>query len=101
MNQDFYILSSLERISLLALLSDCIILVIKPFYSISDADNYWFTTYHIYHKKKLEVTESIYNSCLFYKSGLFDFMEMQTNEILILTNNDFASNKKNQSKQQK
>lgn len=38
--------------------------------------------------------KSIYNSYLLYNSNLFDIMEIQTNDILILVNNNFARKKK-------
>ena len=39
--------------------------------------------------------ESIYNPCLFYSFSLFGIVEIQTDNILILADNDFASIKKN------
>lgn len=38
--------------------------------------------------------ESIYNLYFFYKSSLFEIVEMQINNILILANNNFASKNK-------
>ena len=65
----------------------------KLLYSVPEAGNHWFANYHTYHKEKLEMIESIYNSCLFYSSSLFSIVRMQTNDILILADNDFASTK--------
>lgn len=48
----------------------------------------------MYHKEKLGMTESIYDLCLFYKSGPLKILGIQTNDTLIQANNDFASNKK-------
>lgn len=39
------------------------------------------------------MTQSIYKPCLFYRSGVIGIVRMQTNDILILANNDFDSNK--------
>lgn len=57
--------------------------------------NYRFATYHLYHKKKLGIIEFIYNLCLFYKFDLLEIVKMQTNNILILANNNFTNNKEN------
>ena len=38
------------------------------------------------------MTESAYDSCLFYKSGQLEMMRMQTNDTLILADNNFISN---------
>lgn len=61
---------------------------------MSKMNNYQFTIYYIYYKKKLEKTKSTYNFCSFYKSDLLKIMEMQTNDILILINIIFTNNKK-------
>ena len=67
----------------------------KPLYSVPEAGNYWFATYHIYHKKKLGIIESIYNLCIFYSLSSFGIVEMQTDNTLILADNNFASTKEN------
>lgn len=38
--------------------------------------------------------ESIYNLCLFHRSGLFGIIGIQTNNTLILADNNFASKDK-------
>ena len=63
----------------------------KPLYGLLKAENHWFATYYIYHKEKLKMTKSIYNPCLFIRSKLLGIMEMQTNDTLILVDNNFAS----------
>lgn len=65
----------------------------KSLYDILKAGNYWFTTYHIYYKNKLGIKESIFNRCFFYYSSLFGIIKIQTNNILILANNNFANKK--------
>lgn len=40
------------------------------------------------------MTESTYDTYFFYKSGLLEIIKIQTYDILILVNNDFASNEK-------
>ena len=63
----------------------------KPLYGVLEAGNHWFATYHIHHKDKLGMKESTYDPCLFYSSGLFGIVGMQTDDILILADDDFAS----------
>lgn len=63
----------------------------KVLYSVVKASNHWFVTYHKYNKDKLGIIESIYNPYLFYNFSLFGIVGMQTNDTLILGNNDFAS----------
>lgn len=74
--------------------SDYIVKVIKFVYGIPKACNHWFATYYKYHKNKLGRKKLIYDSFFFYSSGLFGIVEMQTNDILILANNDFVSKEK-------
>ena len=42
--------------------------------------------------------ESTYNPCLFYRSSLFGIMEIKTNDILILADNNFANKEEAQIK---
>ena len=84
----------LELILQLGALSNCNVKVIKLLYSLPKAGNYWLATYHTYHKKKLKMIKSTYNVNFFYYSSLFGIIGMQTNNILILADNNFASIKK-------
>ena len=101
LNQDFYIQSLLEFISLLDAKSDYIVKVIKPLYNVPEAENHWFATYHTHHKKKLGMTKSTYDPCLLLRSELLGIMRMQTDDTLILADNNFASIKKKQLNHQK
>lgn len=65
----------------------------KPFYSVLEPNNYWFTTYYMHYKEKLGIAESTYNFYLLYKSGPLAVVEMQTDNTLILIDNNLASNK--------
>ena len=65
----------------------------KSLYGLPKAGNHWFATYHTYHKDKLEMKESIYDPCFLYSSDLFGIVKMQTNDILILIDNNFAKKK--------
>lgn len=62
----------------------------KLLYGVLEASNQCFATYHTYHRDKLGMKESIYDPYFLYSSGLFDVVEMQTDDTLILADNDFA-----------
>lgn len=64
----------------------------KLLYNVPEANNYWFATYHTHYKEKLGIRESTYNPCLFFRSELFGFVEIQINNTLILANENFANN---------
>lgn len=63
----------------------------KCLYCIHKARNHWFATYHTYHKDKLGMRESTYDSCFLYISDPFGIVRMQTDITLILANNEFIS----------
>ena len=91
LNRDFYIQPPLELISLLGAKSDCIVKVMKPLYGVPEAGNHWFAIYHTHHKEKLGMTKSTYDSCLFFRSEPLGIVGMQTDDTLILADNNFAS----------
>ena len=62
----------------------------KLLYSIPEAGNHWFTTYYIYHKEKLGMTKSTYNPCFLFRSELLEIIGIQTDDSLILANNNFT-----------
>lgn len=66
----------------------------KLLYSILKLGNYWFTIYYIHYKDKLEIKKLIYNFCFYYSFSIFNILEIQTSNILILANINFASRKK-------
>lgn len=47
----------------------------------------------MYYNKKLGIIESIYDPCFFYRSSLLETMEIETNDKLILADNNFAYNR--------
>ena len=53
-----------------------------------------FTIYNMYYKEKLGMIKSTYNPCLLFRFELLRIMGMQTNDILILADNNFADIKK-------
>ena len=90
LNRDFYIKSSQKFIALLKINFDCILKIIKLLYEIPETNNHWFATYHNHHISKLNMMQSIYDSCLLYKSNPFGIVKLQINDTLLLTNNQFA-----------
>ena len=62
----------------------------KPLYNVLKVGNHLFATNHIYYKNKLGIKESTYDLCLLYSFGLFGVVEMQTDDPLILADDNFA-----------
>lgn len=60
-------------------------------YGVPEVDNHWFAIYDTHHKKQLEMIKSTYNLCLFIRSEPLRLVKMQTNNTLILTDNNFAN----------
>ena len=81
-------------ISLLGAKSNYIVKVIKLLYNVTEVGNHWFATYHMHHKEKLEMIKSTYNLYLLFRSKPLRIVGMQTNDTLILADNNFASTKK-------
>lgn len=67
-----------------------VVKIIKSLYEIFEANNHWFATYYKHHIEKLKMNEFIYNFCFFYNNQLFDLMNLQINDTLILINDEFA-----------
>ena len=68
--------------------------VMKSLYDVSEADNYWFAVYHRHHFEKLDMTESIYDSCFLYSNQFFAIIELQTDDTLIFAIDEFATREK-------
>lgn len=77
----------------LATSSDYVLNIIKPLYGVSEVGNHWFATCHTYYENKLEMKESTYDFCLFYTFDLFGIVGIQTDDILIFVDDNFAYNK--------
>jgi hypothetical protein len=87
LNRDFYICPPKE----LRLKDGLLIRVIKPLYSIPEAGNYWFNTYHYHYLEKLHMSQSTYDPCLLYIDyNGFRVIGLQTNNILLLADKTFA-----------
>ena len=65
-NWDFYIRLPPEQISLLDILSDYIVKVIKLLHNVSEASINRFAIYYLYYKEKSGMIESVYNPFLFW-----------------------------------
>ncbi len=92
------------------LFDDAILRVIKSLYDVSETKAHWFNTYHDHHKKNLNMTKSTYDSCLLFinqnesssnliNQNILEPIEMQTDDILMLRNDQFAE--KNETNVQK
>ncbi len=99
LNRMFFIRSSLDLD--IDLSDDAILRVIKSLYDVSEAKAHWFNTYHDHHKKNLNMTKSTYDLCLlfinqnesssnFINQSIFELIEMQTNNTLMLRDDRFA-----------
>jgi hypothetical protein len=63
----------------------------KPFYSIPKARNHWFRTYYKYYLEKLNIKQSIYNSCFIFSILVFfSIVGLQTDNTLIPADKNFA-----------
>jgi len=67
--------------------------VLKPLYRIVEAGTYWWATYSKHYKEKLLITTSIFNPCFLITTigTLFGIISMQTNNIIILGDNQFLA----------
>ena len=67
--------------------------MLKPLYKITEAGIYWWATYSKYYKEKLLITTFIFNFCfLITTTGTsFRIVSIQTNNIIILKNNQFSA----------
>ena len=91
LNQKFYIHSPQELIILLGTSANSILQVVKPLYGVPKTGNHWFATYHNHYTIKLEMTESIYDACLLYRSRPLGIIGLQTDDTLILADKVFAA----------
>ena len=90
LNRDFYIKPPQELANEFGLWKDSILKVIKPLYSIPEAGNHWFKTYHLHYTEKLQMTQSTYDPCLLYSTQPFGLVGLQTDDTLFLATEKFA-----------
>src|SRR6266702_8774206 len=71
--------------------------VLKPLYRIAEAGTHWWATYSKHYKEKLLITTSIFNPYfLIITTGTpFRIVNIQTDNIIILGNNQFLVLKEN------
>ncbi len=112
LNRDFFVRSFVELIKHLDIDTNSILKIIKSLYDVFEADNHWFVIYHAHHVNKLEMSQSIYDFCLLHTDMKIDtssdlqtdlkddhlrtdmsIVNMQTNDILILVDSNFATAK--------
>ena len=70
--------------------------VIKLLYGVLEARTHWFRTYYQHYRVKLEIETSTYDPYLLITkelNGLFRVVGMQTDDTLILRDDDFMSRK--------
>jgi len=79
----------------LSIIKGSIFKIVKPLYNISKAGNYWFKTYYIYYLNKLDISQSIYDLCLFYRNKPFKVVGLQTDDTLFIGDAEFADKKQN------
>jgi hypothetical protein len=99
LNREFFIRSSLE----LDLSKKTIVRVVKSLYETLETETHWFNTYQKHHKNKLSMIESTFDSCLlhinqieFIEFILFGVVNLQTDDTLILANDEFVALKENE-----
>ncbi len=102
LNRMFFIRSSFD----LNLFDDVILRIIKSLYDVSEAKTHWFNIYHTHHKEKLIMMKFTYDSCLLFINRInqnksFEMIKMQTDDILMLKNDQFAELKENELKKAK
>src|SRR5436190_20752615 len=70
-------------------------IVVKPLYSIAEAETHWWATYSKHHKERLHMITSTYDPCLMIttesEQTQFTIIRMQTDDIIILANNKFSN----------
>jgi hypothetical protein len=106
LNRQFFIRSSLE----FDLSKNSILRIVKSLYDVFETEIHWFHTYQKHHKKKLLIIESIFDFCLLHIIQIefiefisqlnfinhFEVIDIQTDNILILADNEFVALKENE-----
>jgi hypothetical protein len=90
LNREFFIRSSFE----LNLSKRSILKIIKSLYDVCETRTHWFNTYSKHDKKKLSMIESTFDSCLlhiFELINLFEIVNFQTDDTLILADDEFVA----------
>src|SRR6266566_9902863 len=74
-----------------------IIIILKPLYRITEVGTHWWATYSKHYKEKLLMTTSIFNPYFLITTTRtpFKIISMQTNNTIILGDNQFSTLKEN------
>jgi hypothetical protein len=88
----------------LGLETGTILKIVRPFYELPEAGNYWFQTYHHHHREKLRMAQSTYDPCLLFTPGSpenkqttgFGVVSMQTDDTLLLADSAFVEVEENE-----
>ena len=91
LNQDFFICLPPELITMIEASSNRILKVVKSLYDVPEAGKNWFAIYHNYHINNFSMTESTYNLSLLYRYEPFSIVGLQTDDTLMLANNNFTA----------
>jgi hypothetical protein len=89
LNRDFYVKPPRELAEHLHLRGDSVLKVVKPLYGVPEAGNHWFKTYHFHHINELAMEQSTYDPCLLYSKQPFGVVGLQTDDTLIVGDDDF------------
>ena len=75
-------------------------IVRRPLYGIPEAGTHWWATYYKHHLEKLLMTTSSYDPCLLITTtkDAFGVVGMQTDDTLILGDDNFAQTEDNKLK---
>ncbi len=96
LNRAFFIRSSSE----LDLSKNSILRVVKSLYDVFETETHWFNTYQKHHMNNLMMIESTFDSCLLhiveFINQNFDIVRLQTDDTLILANDDFVTLEENE-----
>jgi hypothetical protein len=95
LNREFYMRPPQELSQELGIDRGSVLKVVRPLYSVLEASNHWFKTYHSHHTEQLHTNQSTYNPCLLYSNKPFRIVALQTNDTLLLADEFFANNEKN------
>ena len=91
LSRDFYIKPPSELIKMLGMNDNFVLKVVKPLYGVPEAGNHWFATYHKHHTDGLNMQQSTYDPCLLYRSSPMGVIGLQTDDTLILADDEFAT----------
>jgi hypothetical protein len=96
LNREFYVRPPQELSQELGIDRGSVLKVVRPLYGVPEAGNHWFKTYHSHHTEQLHTNQSTYDPCLLYSNKPFGIVALQTDDTLLLADEFFANNEKNE-----